>query len=822
MISNQEHCVKNPKLIIAALLEHVFVQVIATPKPRAVPWMDKRAQARAAAVAKRRAEQSVKKAEEHAARTADWAAFRSSAKNTTTKGDAAARKGSNDDVAAKRRAEAALCEAEAARNKAADILGEGDADQADGAAEGPDGEAPEAVEGEEEGKEFEKVATQEACYWDQAITAELQVELLLCIQRLGDQFSAAALSIQHSRAFDAVCMVVPGLMAVLADSILRRLASDRPSKFTGVILGLNASDGRRLGFPGFGLSVGSFAEQTETMEVHSPELSVARTAVVDYFTSPDQRRLDKVFDWENDYVMRPTRPLIKMLRHMCRSLAWTSVTPHMLLCDQRPESSLLFKQFPEFRAFRDISTIWKFWLNPDLDEFPNYTRPELIQTNQDGQDTMPKMDRHGRLVANTADVVQHDMMGAQLHWIWDQNEKGYSVTAFTGSPLTEPDNGIDPHRLRCRPNPKKVDPVTKRAVPAQKLPKNRYPSTATPGFYCPSKPTVKTEDDVIYRPNLPTFEDDRKAPKKKSKDSASTSHEGESTSSGGAVLSQRDSELLLSFLTVPYVRLPLVWTFFSSEDRVHKLQSSKLQAILDSVTFEPGKHLRVRDTGVLPGMVPTTHPRLLATPYGHLINELHCSPANVIRSVVALLNGALALDTGAVCDWGAEDFNTGVEIILYVTRLVARVDNFVSFLVDTKTGRHPCLSKVTLRGVDVSDTCLEELTSGLKTLRDLMQGQVAPLIEEYLVKLDRETTAAPGDEKLIDRNSRLSCDLHAHRLLLARNLHLNDLDADATQSVVKTTLSSFLYLLRLKLGTDRFLRDELLPNLTLYSGGTGT
>ena len=89
------------------------------------------------------------------------------------------------------------------------------------------------------------------------------------------------------------------------------------------------------------------------------------------------------------------------------------------------------------------------------------------------------------------------------------------------------------------------------------------------------------------------------------------------------MLSQRDSELLLSFLTVPYLRLPLVWTFFASEDRVHKLQSSKLQSILDSVTFEPGTHLRVRDTGVLPGMVPTTHPRLLGTPYGHLINELH-------------------------------------------------------------------------------------------------------------------------------------------------------------------------------------------------------
>jgi hypothetical protein len=58
------------------------------------------------------------------------------------------------------------------------------------------------------------------------------------------------------------------------------------------------------------------------------------------------------------------------------------------------------------------------------------------------------------------------------------------------------------------------------------------------------------------------------------------------------VLSQRDSELLISFLTVPYLRLPLVLTFFASEDRVHKLQSPKLKGILDSCLFEPGRYLK--------------------------------------------------------------------------------------------------------------------------------------------------------------------------------------------------------------------------------------
>jgi hypothetical protein len=68
---------------------------------------------------------------------------------------------------------------------------------------------------------------------------------------------------------------------------------------------------------------------------------------------------------------------------------------------------------------------------------------------------------------------------------------------------------------------------------------HRFPSTATPAFLTDPHP-VRTEDDVLHIKNLPNFED---------------------------ALGQRDSELLISYLTVPYLRLPLVVTFFSTEDR---------------------------------------------------------------------------------------------------------------------------------------------------------------------------------------------------------------------------------------------------------------
>jgi hypothetical protein len=57
--------------------------------------------------------------------------------------------------------------------------------------------------------------------------------------------------------------------------------------------------------------------------------------------------------------------------------------------------------------------------------------------------------------------------------------------------------------------------------------------------------------------------------------------------------------LLLSYLTVPYLRIPLILTLFTTEDRIHALKSEELQTTLDSVIFEPDKFLYSNVTGPL-------------------------------------------------------------------------------------------------------------------------------------------------------------------------------------------------------------------------------
>ena len=68
---------------------------------------------------------------------------------------------------------------------------------------------------------------------------------------------------------------------------------------------------------------------------------MARTAVLDYFQSPAQQRLEKIFTWENEYDVRPGRTLIQYLRNISREIGYSNPNPHHNLLDGNPTLSLL-------------------------------------------------------------------------------------------------------------------------------------------------------------------------------------------------------------------------------------------------------------------------------------------------------------------------------------------------------------------------------------------------------------------------------------------------------------------------------------------------
>ena len=170
---------------------------------------------------------------------------------------------------------------------------------------------------------------------------------MLALQRISEHFVASAMSIQQTRPTDAVCIIVSGAIAAIADAIIRKIAVHEPSEVCSHLMGKTVS-GRQLGHPGFGISVGTFASQSETLEIHTPELAVARTAVLDYFQSPQQRRLEKIFSWEEHFELKPGKNLIKYLRMVAKEVGFPVQRPHYWLLDNNPICSIMVSFYIRF------------------------------------------------------------------------------------------------------------------------------------------------------------------------------------------------------------------------------------------------------------------------------------------------------------------------------------------------------------------------------------------------------------------------------------------------------------------------------------------
>lgn len=156
---------------------------------------------------------------------------------------------------------------------------------------------------------------------------------------------------------------------------------------------------------------------------------------------------------------------------------------------------------------------------------------------------------------------------------------------------------------------------------------------------------VDTEEDVLHLKKLPDFD---------------------------GTLRASDSELLLSYLTAPYVRVPLLLRFFATPERISALGSKELQSVLHSAVFEPGARLPPG-----PRLPPATAPDMdrarLATACGLLFNELACSPAAAAGCAATLLELALDLDLGKWSDVSSR-------VVLFAVRLAVHVETFMLFL----------------------------------------------------------------------------------------------------------------------------------------------
>lgn len=376
----------------------------------------------------------------------------------------------------------------------------------------------------------------ELCIWRTPMRYGLQLDLVICLGRIMEHFISATFSMHTTKAKDGLNLVLTACITALTDVILRKAATDQPSEFCLHLMGegdVGINQPSKLGRGmGYGLSLGAFAIQSETVRLYTPELNIARTAVLDYFEA--QQSLTKIFNWDEGH--RFEQSVAQFLASICGDLAFP-VDDKSFVGYMTNRSQLINKNYPEFHVYRDIAFFLKYVQNVDPRAFP------------------PK--------------AAFNQMSVELKWQFQ--EGAFIIEAF-----------MQGFSLKCY-----AEEPFKGAL-------HRYPSTANP-THLASPHEIKTEDDVLHIKNLPSFKD---------------------------CLGQQDTELLLSYLTVPYLRVPLVLSLFATEDRIHSLRSEELQEVLDAVLFEPSTYLPPHLQAV-PTEVPCPNRSLLATSFGLLLNELY-------------------------------------------------------------------------------------------------------------------------------------------------------------------------------------------------------
>jgi hypothetical protein len=146
-----------------------------------------------------------------------------------------------------------------------------------------------------------------------------------------------------------------------------------------------------------------------------------------------------------------------------------------------------------------------------------------------------------------------------------------------------------------------------------KLPRST-PSQANPSILLGER--VDNEDDILHIRNLPDFD---------------------------GSLSAKNCELMVQYLTAPYMRIPMLLKFFSMEARLKALRNRQIQEVLDAALFEPGQW-QENQYKPCPQSVPGPGRDHLCTTVGLLYNELIMSPAIILTSVQHMLEKAIEMD----------------------------------------------------------------------------------------------------------------------------------------------------------------------------------
>lgn len=377
---------------------------------------------------------------------------------------------------------------------------------------------------------------------------------------------------------------------------------------------------------------------------------------------------------------------------------------------------VILDHYPEIAYFRDLVFMFKLVMVPTSDRLP-----ELKQWEPEDFGLKWKID----------DDINYKVKGFGMTLDCVQEK-------LTGSPRNIPGEKS------------RLDFFMRFVGMGAKSPRS-LPSQANPTIILGQR--VETEDDVLHIRELPNFDN---------------------------TLGARDCELLLQYLTAPYIRIPLLLNFFSVEGRLQALRSSDLQEVLDAALFEPGAFKTV-DGVDTPLQVPARTRDHLLTPVGLLFNEIIMSPQVILAAVQSMLEKVIDMDTGRYSELGAS--------ILYVVRLAVRVEGFLLFLVKNRKFRQEqkasnntdmsgAYQHAYVRGLECAEVVIQDALACQKAIRQILDEKVFLIIARWIIKSKKDALIGQA------------CMLHAHLAYIYRDIEPEDLKP----KVIFTSLACQIYL----------------------------
>lgn len=581
------------------------------------------------------------------------------------------------------------------------------------------------------------------CMWRQPVTKEMQLRCLNLIHSslmtLGCVWQSME---QPSRHFDSERSLASLCALSMFDALLRTPASDEPLEIS--LMMEQEGGGYVLGHK-FCKANFSLQKMTSLMEFARPNFCIARGHVLAYFDKQDQISKFQLFQYhmpEDKIELKKYSTTLIFFRQLMEKYNYQLIEAN----DPNPptemealmewfcsEDTPMARDHPEVALARDLVMIVKFLSTMETKEIELMRRRVAHQHWQMWQLSFDdSTSSHRRNFFGMRGLTR--ILNATLKW---------EVTNFRGSDQDIADVeviGFMERKIFFGEGPVISSPAE---LGALLLSATKGSSAAQ------SLPTPITEDDIMHMTDLPTF---------------------------NGTLSTEESEYLMSYLTVPYSRIPLIAAFFSSRDRVTYLFNPMLQNLFRAVLFESGdwvsnekkddvSHVPLRKSTLLLHEeaiqrvfdARVQHQKCedhLGTMSGLLLNELVYAPDAIITPLIKMLDAIRELGEASV-------HSADAKFILFMIKLSVDVLRYVTFAIDF------CFAN----GDGGSGKAAK-----LETYRESLIAYVFGFAHSTLHKWREEAESA--------KNLQTACVIHSYLALLHISLRASEYTPDRVSSMI--------------------------------------